>query len=286
MSQKFRPPAGAAVPRKANAQTGSRNLREGLRLLEWLSPRHGGAGVREAAAALHLTHSSAHRFLETMCLAGWVRQSAETGKYELGPSAVRVGLAALERMDLRGAARPALQDLAEQTGETAYLGILVGDQVTYIEIVAGGHPIGLHRPVGWRHWAHSTAVGKVLLADIPPNRLERVLPRRSLPRSGPQTIVSPATLRPELAAVRAAGVAVNDEESGPGVFGLAVPLRDGWGRVVAGLGIGGPRERMLPRRAEWEVLLRRHGDAISALLGYRARALPAALDRRARRRGG
>src|SRR5579885_1239343 len=170
--------------------SGSRNLREGLRLLEWLSRCPEGAGVREAAAALGLTHSSAHRFLETMRVAGWVTQSPTTRKYELGPLAVRVGISALARMDLRKVANRALREIAERTGETAYLGVLIGAQVVYVDIVPGARTIGIYRPVGWMYWAFRTAVGKVLLADLPPDRLRELLPEGRLPRTGARGCVS------------------------------------------------------------------------------------------------
>src|SRR5579884_2274101 len=248
--------------------SGSRNLREGLRLLEWLSRCPEGAGVREAAAALGLTHSSAHRFLETMRVAGWVTQSPTTRKYELGPLAVRVGISALARMDLRKVANRALREIAERTGETAYLGVLIGAQVVYVDIVPGARTIGIYRPVGWMYWAFRTAVGKVLLADLPPDRLRELLPEGRLPRTGARGCVSLASLHRELSTVRAAGYAINDEESEPGVYGIAVPIRDGRSQVIAGLGIGGPKDRVRPRRPQLVALLTGFAEAISASLGY------------------
>lgn len=246
----------------------ARNLREGLRILEWLSRRPDGAGVRETAAALGLTHSSAHRFLETMSRAGWVHQIPQTQKYELGPMAIQVGMTAVARMDLRFAASRELREIARRTGETAYLGVLVGDRVVYIDIVPGGHAIGLNRPVGWTYWAFRTAVGKVLLASLPLDQLSTAIPYRRLPRTGRRGVTALPGLRRELVAVQRAGFATNDEESEPGVYGIAVPIRDGRSRVVAGLGIGGPKERVRPRRDAWVQLLREHADRISAALGY------------------
>ncbi len=260
-----------AMPR---SRAPSRNLAQGLRVLEWLSRWPGGTGVREAAAALNITHSSAHRFLETMRAAGWVQQSSQTRKYELGPAAIRVGLAVLERMDLREVTRLPLRELADRTGETAYLGILLGNRVVYIDIVTGDHPIVVNRRVGWKTWAHGTAVGKVLLADLPPEQLEHLLGRRRLPRVGPRGLRSIAELGRELDTVRATGFAVNDEESEAGVLGLAVPIRDSGGRVVAGLGIGGPRDRMRRQRAVLLAWLQRCGRKISAALGYSSRGHP------------
>lgn len=269
------------------AGSGSRNLREGLRLLEWLSRCPEGAGVREAAAALGLTHSSAHRFLETMRVAGWVTQSPTTRKYELGPLAVRVGISALARMDLRKVANRALREIAERTGETAYLGVLIGAQVVYVDIVPGARTIGIYRPVGWMYWAFRTAVGKVLLADLPPDRLRELLPEGRLPRTGVRGCVSLASLHRELSAVRAAGYAINDEESEPGVYGIAVPIRDGRSQVVAGLGIGGPKDRVRPRRPQLVALLTGFAEAISASLGYPG-AAPArnSLAEQDRKKGG
>ncbi len=261
---------------RAGRRPPSRNLAEGLRLLEWVSRWPGGTGVREAAAALNITHSSAHRFLETMRAAGWLRQSAVTKRYELGPTAVRLGLAALPQMDLRELARLPLRDLAERTGETAYLGILVADQVAYIDIVTGAHPIVVNRPVGWTTWAHCTAVGKVLLADRPAGEWDRLLNRRRLPRPGPRSAASRAVLIRELRRVRASGVALNDEESEAGVLGLAVPIRDSAGRTMAGLGLGGPRGRVWAKRARLLSLLRHYGSEISAMLGYADRSSPQA----------
>lgn len=214
-----------------------------------------------------------------------MRQSPETKKYAVGPMAVQAGIAALEGLDLAKAARQTLELVASRTGETAYLGVLAGDQVVYLDIVLGAHAIGLNRRPGSVLPAHSTAVGKVILSDLPAAALAHVL-RSRLARLGPRTRTTLAALRRELAAVRTAGTATNDEESGADVYGLAVPVRDWRGHVVAGIGLGGPRARMLPKRAEWTALLRRQGGALSSALGHHGDPSGAAGARRESPPGG
>jgi DNA-binding IclR family transcriptional regulator len=192
---------------------------------------------------------------------GWIVQDPATEKYRLGPVPVEIGLAALATLEFRAVARPHLEAMAERTGETSYLGILLGSDVVYVDVVLGGHAIVAKRDIGARLPAYRTAIGKVLLANLSRDQLKAIL-LATAPNS------SPERLEGELAEIRRLSIALNDEESAPGVFSLASPLRDFNGHVVAGIGIGGPKTRLLPQLKEYSDLVKQAALAASQSMGY------------------
>ncbi|MCL4370162.1 MAG: IclR family transcriptional regulator [Chloroflexi bacterium] len=240
----------------------SSSLRRALSVLSWIAFQQRPCGVREIAAATAVNKTSVHRFLDAMRREGWVVQDSSTEKYRLGPVPVEIGLSALAGMEFRAVARPLLESMARRTGETSYLGILLGADVVYVDVVLGGHAIVARQEIGARFPAHRTAIGKVLLAQLPPAQPDELL-------VGSREVAGTLDLaHRDLAALRDACLAHNDEESAPGVYSLAAPLRDFSGRVVAGLGLGGPKSRLLPHLSEYGDLVKETAAAASKAMGY------------------
>jgi IclR family pca regulon transcriptional regulator len=261
--------SGTASPIEVRQEPSANSLQRGLSILAWLAAQQGPHGVREIANATGINKSSVHRFLEAMRREGWVAQDPQAGKYDLGPMAFEIGFAALDRMDFRAIARPLLEVISARTGETSYLGVLVGADVGYVDVILGQHAIVVNRDVGTRLPAHRTAVGKVLLADLADEALAALFPNTHVPALPDGTVRTREALQAELAHAREHGLAHNDEESSPGVYSLAAPLRDFRGRVVAGIGLGGPKERVLPHLQAYEELVKAVAAEGSRRLGYR-----------------
>lgn len=248
----------------------SSSLERGLSILRWLSPQSRPCGVREISAATGINKSSVHRFLGVMLLGGWVAQDAGTGKYRIGLTPVEIGLAALGNMQFRVASRRLLDSMADRTGETCYLGILVGTDVVYIDVILGRHAIVMNRPVGERLPAHRTAIGKILLAALPDDQLAHLLSKLPLQESEDGSVLDMELLQSELEESRRVGLAHNDEESASGVYGVGAPVRDFSGLVVAGIGLGGPKERVFPRLPQYSELVSQVAAEASQHLGYSA----------------
>jgi IclR family acetate operon transcriptional repressor len=210
-----------------------------LDLIEALAAAGTPLGVSALAQATGLPVGTIHRLLRTLALRGFVRQEASRD-YALGPALFRVGHAGAR--SIAAPARPYLARLVEISGETANLAVLDGDDVVYVAQVPSQHRLRMFAEVGRHVLPHSTAVGKVLLADYAAEVAAGVIRRTGLPAHTPNTITDPDSFADELVRVRGRGWAVDEEEEETGVRCFAVPVRDG-GRVIAAMSVSGPAAR-------------------------------------------
>lgn len=210
-----------------------------LDLLEALAGLDGPVGVGEVAALTGLPQGTAHRLLRSLQSRGYVRHDAAR-KYSLGAAAFRLGDAA--QRALSRSARPHLAELVALSGETGNLAVLEGDDVVYVAQVPSPRTLRMFAEVGRHVPPHSTAVGKVLLAAMDPERALGVLRRRGLTPLTAHTITDPDAFVAELERVRDLGFAVDEQEQEIGVRCVAVPVGSGQD-VVAALSLSGPAER-------------------------------------------
>jgi IclR family pca regulon transcriptional regulator len=191
--------------------------------------------LAEVAAATGLARPTARRILLTLEELGYVRTSA--GGHELTPRVLELGMAYVGALSLWDMARPHMEQLVAATGESSSITQLDGSDVVYLARVAVPKIIALRVQIGTRFPATVTSQGKVLLAALPVDELERVLaePSRSglTPRWQPDRAERDAALRE----VRARGWALTDEQLSLGIRSVAAPLRDGTGRVVASVNV-------------------------------------------------
>jgi DNA-binding IclR family transcriptional regulator len=198
----------------------------------------------EAARATGLPIPTAHRILTTLRWHGLLVRDDLTKSYRLGWAAVDLGDRARVAVDLSRIATPTLARLAEQTGETALLMVPNDrrDRAICLERVESSQPLRLSIEPGRELPLHAGASQKVLLAFMQPQEREAVLaePLQQLCRA---TIVNPEFLREHLRAIRRRGWAISSEENNIGAWGVALPILDGRGRVLASLGLAGPTAR-------------------------------------------
>lgn len=217
-------------------------LLKGLQVLTHLVQADRAQRITDVAAELNLTKSNAYRVLRTLEGAGFVRQDPATKGFEPTLRLWELGMLVVGRLDLRACAVEALRQLAAESRETVHLAILDGAEVIYIEKIDSPEPVGAYTRLGGRAPAYCVATGKALLSELPPAQLAATL--GPLEAHSPQTITDPDALRADLAVARAEGVAVNRGEWRDSVWGLAAPIRDGTGSVVAAVGISGPGFRI------------------------------------------
>lgn len=232
----------------------------------WLGPE---LGVSELARAIGLTKATAHRLLASLRNREFVAQDPATRRYRLGMRMWELGAIARASMDWLAEAKPELEVLAAQIGETAHLAVLDDDQVLYVEKVESVHSLRMPSQVGRRLPAHCTGVGKALIAFLPEDRLSAVIAHRGLPRFTAHTITDPVALNAALETIRANGYATDNEEIEEGLRCIGAPVRDHTGAVIAAISIAGPASRLpeddTPRLA---AQVRSAADAISNRLGY------------------
>jgi DNA-binding IclR family transcriptional regulator len=246
---------------------GTQTVRRAVALLKAFDDRRPEWGLSELARAVGLNKTTTYRLLTALENEGMVTRSDRTDAYRLGPAVITLGGRALRSSDLREVSRPELAALAHATSETATLEVLAEDQVLILDEVFGSHVLGNTQSLGTRWPAHATSTGKVLLAHLPPERLEAFL-AGGLQRLTERTITDPAALRQALAAARTQGYATVAEELEAGFVAAGAPVRNFAGEVVAAISVGGPALRLTSDR-----------------LGEIARQVVAAAERISRRLG-
>jgi DNA-binding IclR family transcriptional regulator len=250
------------------------SVRNAARLLCAFSPTETELGVGELARRLGLAKSTVFRLLTTLAEEHLVEKNPRSGKYRLGLKLYELGAIVSNHLDLHEAVATYIDELRNKTGETVHVAILDGDEVVYIERRESPQTLRLWGRVGHRNRAHRTSTGKVLLAYLPSEELDRVLARRPLDAKTPHTITDPEVLKRELERVRRRGWAQNENESEMGVASVAAPIRDATGQVVAAISVAGPTLRFTPatmRRIIEETTAT--AEAISMRMGYRPEAV-------------
>jgi IclR family KDG regulon transcriptional repressor len=223
-------------------------------------------GVRALAKRLRLSKSTVHNLLTTLEAVGYICQSPSDRCYYLSMKLFELGSVVVNRSRLRDQVRPYLEQLAAQTKETVYLGVIDRGDVIYIDKIDTPHVLGMLTRVGERAPVHCTGIGKALLAygllDLGAITEIKAYTRR--------TITSIEALKEHLATIRVRGFAVDDEEFINGVRSVAAPLWVHHKQVVAGISVAGPVTRMTYERVEmYGRLVARMAMEISRSLGYR-----------------
>lgn len=246
-----------------------KSVSRALDIITMLSLKKGGLGVTEIANQIDINKSSVYRILSTLVQYGYVEQDTDTGRYKLGYKFLEISSKLLESIDLRGEARPFLQELENETNEVVHLVVYDQGEVVYIEKLEGNELLRMHSKVGKRAPMHCTSVGKAILAQLPDNVIESVLERKGMPVHTIHTITDKDVFMMELEQVRQKGYALDLEENELGITCIAVPIFDHTGKVVSAVSISGPTIRMTEERLEQ--LHKRMitiGKQISERLGY------------------
>lgn len=244
----------------------SQTLDRALQILEFVGEKPRRIG--DIAEFLGVHHSTALRFLHTLRKHGFV-QELPGHSYRLGSAMFRLGFQALEGIDLRSVARPAMERLNDLTGETVHLGSLEDGTVLYIEKVEASHPIRMHSRIGAVARLHCTGVAKGIVAFLPLTERDRLLAGYDMVRRTEHTLVERDALEADFAASRERGYALDDEENEPGIHCVSAPVYSGDGSVIAALSIAAPVIRVdLDTLLSYAPALIEGADETSRQLGW------------------
>ena len=257
---------GINARRDAGAPQGTQAVIRAVRILKAVSRARKDVSLVELCSDVGLSKPTAHRILSALISEGLVVQDPASRSFRIGPEAISLGAHTVYRTDLRSLARPFLESLAAEAGETATLEVPVRDEMLILDEVEGRHIIGARTEVGARWPMHATSTGKAVLADLSPDDLESRL-KKPKEQLTPNTITDAGKLRKALEAVRKKGYAVAIGELQPDFSAVGAAVRDTTAAVVASLSIGGPSER-LPRKRLGELgnLVRDAADKLSEQL--------------------
>ena len=145
--------------------------------------------LTDACKYLGVAHSTAHRLLAMLAHHGFVQQEPVTRAYIAGPALVEVGLAVVGSLNVREQARPMMEELAAETGETVHLGVLEGDQVRYVDAVESERALRVVARTGTLVPAHCTSLGKALLGQLTDQQVAALYPTSAEPFRGPYRAV-------------------------------------------------------------------------------------------------
>ena len=219
-------------------------LDRAIAILNCFSEEKPQMGVAELARGVGISKATVHRLLGELQQHGWIQQNAEDRRYRLGFRLLELGNRVVDRLDLAPVARPFLNALANDTGETAHLAILDDGMCYYVAKVEGRYSIRMRSHVGRRNPAHCTGVGKVLLAFATRPEVDQIVAVQGLPKLTRRTITQTRRLFEELSRIRERGYAIDDQEFEEGLRCVATPVRDHTNMVVAALSVSGPTTRM------------------------------------------
>jgi IclR family acetate operon transcriptional repressor len=224
-------------------------------------------GVTEIAQTLGLSKTVVYRVLASFRAKGFVDFDERTRRYSMGPMVLTLGLTYLDRIDVRGLAREAMQRLSDQTNETATLSVRSGWTRVYIDQVTPPRDIKMVVPLGRPFPLHAGGSSKALLAFLTREEQEAYL-EMPLDRLTSLTVTDPDQLRKELALVRQRGYAVTMGERQSGAGAVAAPVLGLEGRPVAAMSICGPVERFRDDVDAAAGLLLETTRSISKQMGY------------------
>ncbi len=239
--------AGAEAGRERGG--GVQSLERASAILDAIARHRDGIGLADLAKAVGLHASTAFHLAKTLVALGYVRQTADTRLYRLGPKIFGLAAAASGELELVRTATPVLEAVAAATGESAHLAIdVVAGEVAVVARTAGAGAFQMVDRTGGVRPAYCTALGKIMLAATAPEAFERYLAEATLTPRTPRTIADPERLRAEIEQVRRQRLAYDDCEFDPEVRCVAAPVRDFTGRTVAAIGLSGPVWRMSLQR--------------------------------------
>ena len=203
------------------------------KIISFLSESESEIGISEISRGTDINKNMVFRILNTLEKDGWVYCNEQ--KYALTLLPFKLASKSLSRLSLNTAATPILYALANETGESTYLGILKGNMVLYIQHIDGVKDVRVAGRVGGEYGLYCSAPGKVLLAYSDPDYIEEYLSRQFEKRTK-NTITERSVLLSELEAIRKNGYATDCEEFGNGITCVAAPVFDHMGRVVGTVG--------------------------------------------------
>lgn len=231
--------------------------------------RHGSpVNLKQLATETRLHPSTAHRILSVMVGSRLVDR-IEPGTYRLGIRLLELGSLVKSRISVRQEALPHMQSLQQELGETINLSVRHDDEVVYVERTSGNNSMmRVVQIIGARAPLHITAVGKIFLAEDGPEKCAEYARRTGLPRYTDNTLTDADALAKELEKVRRQGYASDNEEAEKGVSCIGAGIYNDEGRLVAGLSVSAPSDRL---NKAWATQVRQTAEKISRAIGHPTR---------------
>ena len=233
-------PPDQAVP--ARDSDFVQSLDRGLAVIRAFGPDRERLSLSEVARATGLTRAAARRFLLTLVKLGYVRSDGR--EFSLRPKVLELGYAYLSGLALPDVAEPHLEDLSAKLHESSSISVLDGHHIVYVARVATKRIMTVAISVGTRFPAYAASMGRVLLAALSQEELDKYLTEASFEAFTERTVTEPERLREVIAEVRRDGYSIVDQELEEGLRAIAAPIHDSSGAVTAAINVSAHASRM------------------------------------------
>jgi len=251
------------------------SLQRGLAVLEAFTKERPKPSLNQLTRATNLPKTTVLRLLRTLALLGYVHYDSTSSEYSLGPKVMSLGYATLSGLDLREVARPYLDDLSRQSGQSVNLAVLDGIEAIYIDRITVRRLIAVDNTVGTRINTHSTAIGRALLAFLGEDELKGAIGRLyNDPRNAGHLSLDREKFSRLLKKTKRNGYAVSNEEYTPGVRAIGAPIFNSTGRVEAAINmpVFSRDVRMKELNERLAPMIIRTANQISACRGFDVRS--------------
>lgn len=240
-----------------------------LSILELVAHSEHGLSNSEISRRLKIPKSSASYILRILEGRGYLLRENSTGKYRLGLKMMSLTRDMLTHIDVREIAKPIMEQFVKRTNLSAHLAVLDNGRAVYVEKVEALSFVKMDIWVGHRLPVHSTAIGKVLVAERTDDEISEILALRGMDKRGPKTIMTAPKYLKEIGKVRTFGFAIDNEENAAGVRCVAAPVYDAQGKIAAALGTSSTiiqlNEENLPKIVK---LIQDSAEKISEQMGF------------------
>lgn len=224
--------------------------------------------LTELAQKVDMPPSSVHRLLNTLQKHEFAEFDKATQDWMVGVEAFRIGNTFVQRTNLIEVARPTMQNLMQDTGETANLGIIGNGDIIFVNQVETNHPIRAFFQAGTRSHIHASGIGKALLADFPREEVEKILTEKGLTFFTDKTLITNDAIFADLAKIKSRGWSLDDEERYSGMRCVAASIYNSLGEAIAGISVSGPTVRFSDQRVdELGPKVKRAANEVTRMIG-------------------
>ena len=229
--------------------SGVQVLHKTIDILDALRSAPEGMSLAELSAQSRIPKPTVYRILATLESRGYLERAGDAS-YRVSRKLLEAPRESTFEQRLVRAARPAMEKLAVLCKETVNLGVLDGGEVLVIETVESRQAVRMSSKIGNRRYPHSTALGKILLSDLPEREMLRLIRSKGMPKFTPATITREKDLIVELEKIRTQGFALDNLENELDGRCISAPVTNSHGKVIAALSISGPLPRMTVSRTK------------------------------------
>jgi IclR family KDG regulon transcriptional repressor len=239
-------------------------------ILELLGDGEHELSISDVVTKLNLTRSNVNKLLATLEMFGYVEYNRYTGNFRLGVKTFQISQAYINKLNIIEISVQVLQQLKQQTGESAYISVMRDGNVVYLNVIETDYAVRVLPRIGNVGHAYATATGKAQLAFYDPREIDKLYPGEMVTFTD-KTIKTMDELKADLKLIKERGYSIDDEEYEIGVRCIGAPIKDFMGNVIAGISVSAPIERLPMERVDAEVahLVMEAAKSLSIKFGYR-----------------